>query len=84
MKYLLVACLALMLCGCPQPQQKNTKTTLVEPAEDGMVIKKFKHYGEHEIKEFEYDGCQYIVIGTGSNMTITHKGNCKYCLGRNK
>jgi len=83
MKYLLVACLAIMLCGCPKPQQ-NTKTTLVEPIEDSMVVKKLKHYGEQEIKEFEYDGCQYIVFGTSSNMTITHKGNCKYCQARNK
>ena len=85
MKYLLIACLALVLCGCQQPQGSPTqKADIVEPKEEGMVIKKFKHYGEYEIKEFEYDGCQYIVIGYGNNMTITHKGNCKYCLGRNK
>jgi hypothetical protein len=83
MKYLLIACLALMLCGCPKPQNKG-KVQLVEPTEEGMVIKKLNHYGEYEIKEFEYDGCQYIVIGAYDRMTITHKGNCKYCLQRNK
>jgi len=81
MKHLLVACLALVLCGCLQPTQKSD---IIQPNDDGMVIKKFNHHGEYEIKEFEYDGCQYIVIGYGNNMTITHKGNCKYCAARNK
>lgn len=85
MKYLLVACLALVLCGCHKPQSpQSQKVQLVEPTEEGMVIKKFKHHSEFEIKEFEYEGCEYIVIGQYDNMTITHKGNCKYCLARNK
>lgn len=28
----------------------------------------------------EYDGCEYIK----GYQTLSHKGNCKYCLERNK
>ena len=34
----------------------------------------------------EIDGCEYIVCNDRNNsgITITHKGNCKFCVERNK
>lgn len=37
----------------------------------------------------EIDSCEYIEVsyGTGANYgyySLTHKGNCKYCVERNK
>ena len=82
MKYLF-SFLMLVLCGCGQ-SVKQEKIGLIETKDEGMVVKKLNYGGEHEIKEFEYEGCEYIVIGMYDRMTITHKGNCKYCQQRNK
>lgn len=30
----------------------------------------------YEVKEVIYDGCQYIVVGSGDVQWGTHKGNC--------
>ena len=51
----------------------------------------------NQYKEFEYsdmdvyhiqeiDGCEYILVNGTANSepALTHKGNCKYCLERNK
>jgi len=34
----------------------------------------------------EIDGCEYILVNGRENSepALTHKGNCKYCLERNK
>ena len=34
----------------------------------------------------EIDGCEYILVNGRENTepALTHKGNCKYCLERNK
>lgn len=74
MKYLLLASL-LFLCGCGS----NTKT---EIKDNHLYLK--DTFGSYVVREMEYDGCQYIVMGAGSQLTVTHKGNCKYCLERNK
>lgn len=37
-----------------------------------------------DLREFEYDGCQYIILGSWRCQAIAHKGNCKYCLERQK
>lgn len=39
---------------------------------------------EYHIQEI--DGCEYILVNGLSNKepALTHKGNCKYCLERNK
>lgn len=73
MKYLLVACLAIMLCGC------NNST---EVKEGKLYLEGVPDF--YSIRTFEYDGCEYISFGSGNSLTITHKGNCKYCQQRNK
>jgi hypothetical protein len=34
----------------------------------------------------EIDGCEYILVNGMDNRepALTHKGNCKYCLERNR
>ncbi len=34
------------------------------------------------IQLIEYDSCEYIYFPSGSG-SVTHKGNCKYCVARN-
>jgi len=36
------------------------------------------------LSTFEYDSCEYIIIGEGNKIAMTHKGNCKFCKERNK
>lgn len=37
-----------------------------------------------DIKIVEIDSCEYLISGVGSKRIMTHKGNCKYCIERNK
>jgi hypothetical protein len=38
-----------------------------------------------ELTIIELDNCEYIAFQLGNhNGAVTHKGNCKYCLARNK
>lgn len=30
------------------------------------------------------DSCEYIQVGSGNSVWGTHKGNCSFCLMRNK
>ena len=59
--------LCLLFCGCVGEFKVEEK--------DG---KKFlsSGFGTTAIREFEYDGCTYVVFGIGDHITITHKGNC--------
>lgn len=69
MKQLLLACLAVFLFSCETPQgERHLK--------DGYSI-------------IQIEGCEYIEvsnwIGSQSGYySLTHKGNCKFCLLRNK
>ena len=83
MKYLvwaalLVLCAALLssLCGCVRTNTENEIKNNKLYLKDGP--------GSYPVREIEYDGCQYLAIGSGNTLTVTHKGNCKYCLERNK
>lgn len=70
-KFILIT--VLLFCGCGY---KETKIT------DSLEIK--DHMNSYMIREFEHDGCQYIAFGAGTGLSVTHKGNCKYCQQRNK
>jgi hypothetical protein len=44
-------------------------------------------YGDIDVYHIqEIDGCEYILVNGRENSepALTHKGNCKYCLERNK
>lgn len=76
MKYLWATLLLVVVaCGC------NSKAEVVV---DGPTHKLRTYGADYEIREFEYKGCEYLVVGQGHGQSITHKGNCKYCLERNK
>lgn len=71
MKKLLVLSLLLFGCRPESPTENKGQTT---------------KYGDFVIQEI--DSCQYIVYDYGvfdqRVYAITHKGNCKYCIERNK
>ena len=64
--------LTILSCGC---REVNT------PKEDtGFVVRE----GANPLTIVEVDSCEYL-FGDWHNATVlTHKGNCKFCLERNK
>lgn len=38
----------------------------------------------HTVRTYVADSCEYIVAGYGNVQMMSHKGNCKFCLKRNK
>ena len=75
MKYLFLLLLAFAL-GC-----NATKT---EVKDGSLHIEGYPELHSYKVREFEYKGCEYLAIGSGHSLTVTHKGNCKYCQQRNK
>jgi len=40
--------------------------------------------GNRTIQTIDYDNCEYVYLRRYGSVTITHKGNCKYCAVRAK
>lgn len=72
----LILILAITILGCSPPSSEP------KPKIVGNELR----FGNESylMREFEYDGCEYIAFGKGNYFAVTHKGNCKYCQGRNK
>lgn len=87
--------LVLFCMGCCGPDTNRTVTTVQNgnkvaitfPIGSTVVVNDTLYLSHHEfgykIREFEYKGCEYIACGQGQSLSITHKGNCKYCKERN-
>lgn len=62
---------AVLFVGCSNPQPKGESTT--------------SKYGDYSLKVI--DSCEYIEYDYGivdqRVYSLTHKGNCKFCLARN-
>ncbi len=60
-----------------------TQTTESVPNNQFMEFE----YGDIDVYHIqEIDGCEYILVNGRENSepSLTHKGNCKYCLERNR
>lgn len=74
--------ISIILFGCTQPQtinniQQKTINSLGKFPYNSIL---------DELVVVEIDNCEYIVCNAYANkdITITHKGNCKFCNERNK
>lgn len=66
--------LSVILIGCVNPDGKRVSHNY-----SGYNI------GGFEINQFTIDSCEYVgVMNCGNANVLTHKGNCKYCIERNK
>lgn len=93
MKHIIFILTIILLCGC---RQKNGIDYVVKPKPSTVKQKEVKQVTSNYNTTYnvvEVDGCEYIVKHNpiresgGSKrdiISITHKGNCKYCLERNK
>jgi hypothetical protein len=75
-KYVILALCLMAFLGCA------SEYTRVD-SEAGMLHLKGENT-RYRIHTFVYDGCEYVAFGSGHDMSVTHKGNCKQCAERAK
>ena len=80
MKKLLLLIVLSLLVSCDD----EIETTRTESEENSYLKFKYGTVDEYHIQEI--DGCEYILVNGRENSepALTHKGNCKYCVERNK
>ena len=55
----------------------SCKTTVKETETTEYIMGK-------PVKIIEYDSCEYVGFNMGNGYRYSHKGNCKFCIARNK
>lgn len=60
---------AMFIYGCSEQSQQDKVRTEFNKQPQVSV-------GFYSLREISYDGCTYIVSGSGYSQMITHKGNC--------
>jgi hypothetical protein len=82
-KLILILTASIVLFSCEREIEVTVeKTTGVEGSRDLEF-----EYGVMDVYHIqEIDGCEYILVNGMDDRepALTHKGNCKYCLERNK
>jgi hypothetical protein len=72
--FLLISALLLTIfsCACREVNipRKDTEFVVIEDAGPLLII--------------EVDSCEYLFGNWAYATVLTHKGNCKFCLERNK
>ena len=64
--------LILVSCNPPAPVKETPKTV---PTSADELTKDNTNYNL-VYEEYSLEGCQYIVVGTGTGRWGSHKGNC--------
>jgi hypothetical protein len=82
-KLILILTASIVLFSCEREIEVTVEKTT--GAEGGRDLE--FEYGDRGVYHIqEIDGCEYILVNGRENSepALTHKGNCKYCLERNK
>jgi hypothetical protein len=84
-KIVIIGMMVLGISSCSETVESSENNSVSAPIPDDNTMK-FQYGNVDEYRIQEIDGCEYIILNgqTNSDPTITHKGNCKYCLERNK
>lgn len=80
-KFLFLIGLSLLVSCSNEPETGSTTQSVTN-----NQYKEFE-YSDMDVYHIqEIDGCEYILVNGTANSepALTHKGNCKYCLERNK
>ncbi len=77
-KFLILLIIPSILIGCEIDVPQQTHPIIDKIQLNPTAIKKISLY--------EIDGCEYIghLDADSRNDYLTHKGNCKYCIERNR
>lgn len=72
-----------LLVSCEREIEVTVQGT-TEVEDSGSMMFEYGTMDVYHIQEI--DGCEYILVNGMDNAqpALTHKGNCKYCLERNK
>jgi hypothetical protein len=72
-----------LLVSCEREIEVKVQKT-IEVEDIGGLEFEYSDMDVYHIQEI--DGCEYILVNGMDNRepALTHKGNCKYCLERNK
>lgn len=65
----------LFLISCGPSKEDREKLGLKEIPKE-LIISSGPVKSPNEYTEYTLDGCQYIVVGTGSGSWGSHKGTC--------
>ena len=84
MKYIvyLIVLFSFSLQGCIQPAKQQEKIELVKRIDVEWSEENSSSFGSSFVV-LTVDSCEYLY-GYGSAGRFAHKGNCKYCIERNK
>lgn len=72
--FLLISAMLLTILSCG-PDEVNTHRKITD-----FVVKE----GKAPLIIVDVDSCEYLLGAWGNATVLTHKGNCKFCLQRNK
>lgn len=75
----------IALSSCNDEPEVTNQSTTTESVPNNQYVE--FEYGDVDVYRIqEIDGCEYIVVNGSSQHepALTHKGNCKYCLERNR
>lgn len=81
MKYILISILFLFLYGCQEMEKNKPDTYKTQTVY-------FDTYNNNvEVATIVIDSCEYLYAWFGASNgggSFTHKGNCRFCIERNK
>jgi hypothetical protein len=77
MKYVIMILSVLILSSCDFTDDKKEPNTVSKPVEIKELENSDTTPYHRYYQIYTLDGCEYIVVGIGSNTWGTHKGNCK-------
>ena len=66
-----ITALAIFFTSCEE--QKINKA----PQSKRIELDTLSRYSDQNYKVYTLEGCEYVVVSTGSNRWGSHKGNCK-------
>lgn len=64
----------ILLSGCKEPNKEPNKAS-IQNIPENVLDNNSENY-DQQYKIYTYEGCEYIVVGVGTNKWGSHKGNC--------
>lgn len=74
MKFIKIIIVVFVFSSCERRFENEAKAILVDN----------KEVSTNGVQILTIDSCEYIWCKKGYGAGLTHKGNCKYCIERNK
>jgi hypothetical protein len=83
MKNLLLILITVILCSCEEPTKQQESITSAKKIGLKWTTENGHTY-EEQFTVIAVDSCEYLFSQYDRSASVTHKGNCKFCIERNK